>query len=330
MYNNILMSKLKEICEFYKNVVARCFVPTLAVYNLKYTLVFKTTNYCWFKCQHCCENSGPDQEKTYIDSKIICDYLAQAKQDPQFSNDVIFTGGEVFSAYKFGDKNYVKDILNFALQNNISTNIKTNAGWARTSWGQQIFTDLKELARSQKTRLPLLSISLSIDNYHTNCVDNAMAVMDKLVGENIAITVASFPNAQDKVKQFEKNLPKKFYAQRLYTTSGNQYILLNNKTFYSSGCATLFNGGRAIQMPDAYNNPAPQFAFIVNGNQPSTLFAFDNFGRVSLGENAGRKIMTPWINQYKEIRPLQEIKQSLRKNTLKENLYFIFYEQLFR
>jgi len=323
---------LRNFIDNYKAGVQYNLFPAIAVKNFKYTLVFKTTNYCWFQCPHCCEQSGPDQEKTYIDSKIICDYLAQAKQDPLFSNNVVFTGGEVFSAYKFGDKNYVKDILNFALDNNIQTNIKTNAGWARTSWGQQIFTDLKEIAENHdkhNLHIPDLSLSLSIDNYHTNCIENSLAVMDKLVGSHIFITASSFSNAKDKLKQFEDALSKKFNVCTLQTLTGKQIKLLNDKTLYHSSYGTLFDGGRARNMKESYQTPYPQFSFLDPINN-DVLIAFDNFGRVTLGENSGRKILTPWVDQYKKERTLSDIRNTLIKNTLQESLYVTLYDRLFR
>ena len=74
---------------------------------LPYALIFKTTHYCYYKCAHCCEDAGPHREKQYINADIICNYISQAIQQPSFSRDVIFTGGEVFSSYKFGDEKYV-------------------------------------------------------------------------------------------------------------------------------------------------------------------------------------------------------------------------------
>ena len=36
-----------------------------------YVMIFKTTNYCGYKCAHCCENSGPDQAKSFIPPFVI-------------------------------------------------------------------------------------------------------------------------------------------------------------------------------------------------------------------------------------------------------------------
>lgn len=306
------------------------------VKHAPYILVFKTTNYCWYKCAHCCEKAGPDNEKTYIPQETIIDILKQAKQDEKFINDVVFTGGEIFSAYKFGDKQYIPNIINFAIKNNIGVDIKTNAGWANTSWGKEIFDDLRQVImdnQPKKLEFPKLQISLSLDKYHTNCFDNNFKIIQELAGLPVMIHLSSFVGQEYLITDFEKQLQRKFNPEKLFSfgSPDASYLLIKNNTLCYHTFGKLFDGGRATNLSDTFHTEYPQFSFILNEkNQPVKLVAFDNFGRVTLGENSGRKIMTPYLDEHKQVKPLPKIFQDLNRETLKEVLYFMYYDRLFR
>ena len=302
--------------------------------ELPYLLIFKTTNYCWFKCPHCCEKAGPDQEKTYIPQETITSFLTQAKQDSKFLNEVVFTGGEIFSSYKFGDKQYITNLLQFCIDNKIGADIKTNAGWANTSFGHEIFSDLKKLITKNEPgehEMPKIQISLSLDTYHTNCFENNMRVIKELAGLPVMIHLSSFDDQEELLHTFEQELFKHVKKDDLFSlNSGTNYKLLNGKTLYFSSKAILFSGGRASKMNNAYQIQYPQFAFVSYAyNKPHTLVAFDNFGRVTLGENSGRKIMTPWLDEYKKNKNLPQIKKELLRRCEIEDQYYWFYERIF-
>ena len=302
--------------------------------ELPYLLIFKTTNYCWFKCPHCCEKAGPDQEKTYIPQETITSFLTQAKQDSKFLNEVVFTGGEIFSSYKFGDKQYITNLLQFCIDNKIGADIKTNAGWANTSFGHEIFSDLKKLITKNEPgehEMPKIQISLSLDTYHTNCFENNMRVIKELAGLPVMIHLSSFDDQEELLHTFEQELFKHVKKDDLFSlNSGTNYKLLNGKTLYFSSKAILFSGGRASKMNNAYQIQYPQFAFVSYAyNNPHTLVAFDNFGRVTLGENSGRKIMTPWLDEHQKPKDLPQIKKELLRGCETEDQYYWFYERIF-
>ena len=298
-----------------------------------YYLIFKTTLYCWYKCLHCCEKAGPDQEKTFIPQETISKILNQAKQDPLFINEVVFTGGEIFSSYKFGDKKYIPNLLNFAIQNNIGVDIKTNAGWANTSFGQEIFKDLRKVITDntpEEYRLPTIQISLSLDKYHTNCFENNLKLIQELAGLPVMINMTSFVGQESMVQEFERQLNSKFKTEELISLNSNKHLLsINGKMLFQHSFANLFDGGRASKNPEAKHIQYPQFAFIQpNQGKLLKLVAFDNFGRVTLGENSGRKIMTPYLDENRQLKPLPKIMQDLNKSAFKEALYFTYYERI--
>lgn len=306
------------------------------VQHIPYTLIFKTTNYCCYKCPHCCENSGPDQEKNLIPETVIRDYLTQALKDPQFDKNLIFTGGEIFSAYEFYDKQYVPNLLQFALDNNISTDIKTNAGWISNPGYKDIIKDLKHLVsmdvKRRENGISHLQISLSVDKFHPNCFDNNIKLIKKLAGFPLSISVSCFDDQQDILQEFNKQL-----SQTVSVSNGllvhpdqtsDKIKLINDRTIYLTSCAKLFSAGRATSIPGAYKTELPQFTFLCPENY-HILTAFDSYGNVTLGENSGRKISTPWIDKDKNPKPLAQIHQELVKNTRKEDLRYNLYGRFF-
>jgi len=321
--------------KFLDNFLFKHFEPAFMVASAPYCLVFKTTNYCLDKCPHCCENSGPDQEKTYIPEDVICGYIDQALLTPHFDNNIVFTGGEIFSAYKFYDKQYVPNLLKYSLKHNIGVDIKTNAGWVGTSFGKEIFKDLKNLiidAYAEKNERPPLQISLSIDKYHTNCLERNLRFIKELAGLPIEIHVSTLAHQMDTLKEFEDILFKQVKTKEAFVLVNGDNIkplkIINNHTIYESTFGTLFKGGRAFKIPEALDVEFPQFSFCTEDLH--LLFAFDNFGRVTLGENCGQKIMTPWVDEKIQPKKLNKIHDELIDNTFKECLYYNCYERFFR
>lgn len=303
--------------------------------HAKYYLIFKTTNYCWFKCPHCCENAGPENPKTYLPKEIIMDYLTQANQDKRFVKHVVFTGGEIFSSYKFGDKRYIPDLLTFAAQNDIISDIKTNAGWANTSFSAPIYQDLKDVAIKSKRHeldFPRIQISLSLDNFHTNCFDNNLKIAHELSTCPILVHVSSFIGQEKILDEFEKQLSEKTrlknpiaFDNKLRRRNKSGIKFLGDKALYFSSHATLFNGGRAKDMKHAYKTPWPQFVFA--DSDKKLLVAFDNNGYVTLGENSGRKIKTTWRDENGKPKPLQQIMQELYLNSFEEIKYAVLHRE---
>lgn len=275
------------------------FLPVGGIIRkLPYIIAFKTTNYCWFKCAHCCENSGPDQKRKYIPLDVIYTYLLEACKDPLFSGHAVFTGGEIMSSYRFGDPKYVPTILKWCLQGNFSTDIKTNAGWARTSFGKQIYDDLATVITEHPQGR--LQISLSLDNFHTNCLENNAHLLERLAGDKlrVAINIVSFKDSMQMFPELLNRLRSRgvrvdeLMMLDKKTMDAKPVTMLNESVLIQHGCSGLFDGGRAKNLPGATHTEFPQFK-IMDASQMYYM-AFDVRGRVTLGENSGRKISTRW------------------------------------
>lgn len=290
--------------------------------HTQYVLVFKTTNYCWYRCPHCCECSGPNNPRTFIPVRTICSYLDQAHADPSFSNNVVFTGGEIMSAYRFGPADYVPTLLNHSLDLGIGTDIKTNAAWVRAGFGEGIFQDLHHVISSHKPYS--LQISLSLDRYHKNALENNAAVISRLAkmpNTNAIVHVSGFNNHVDMFPALLERIKANGLKidEVLCGSAGKILPRVGGRILLQYSKGTLFDGGRARDMEWAHHSEFPQFQFLTADGM--SLIAFDSAGRVTLGENSGRKISTSFLmrknfNVY--LKNLYHIRADLVKATWRE------------
>lgn len=299
------------------------FLAMRLLRHTPYILVFKTTNFCWYQCPHCCESAGPKNPRVFIPEQVIDYYLDLAKSDPCFSNNVVFTGGEIMSAYRVGSVDYVPHILNKSLDLDISTDIKTNAAWARAEFGNRIFQDLQHVISTHKPYA--LQISLSLDSFHKNALENNAAVISRLAkmpDVHVAINVARFHDYSCKmsellsaVKAKKNSVDEVVYGDADHLKKG--WIVNDRVLVLDSAPVRVFDGGRAKNMPGALHTEFPQFKFLAKNG--AHLLALDTFGRATLGENSGRKISASWVSG-KTAKHLMQVRSDLVLATLREEL----------
>lgn len=307
-------------------------VMSAIVAQRPYVLVFKTTNWCWNKCAHCCEASGPDNEKTFIPKSVIKDYVTQAIQDPLFSREIVFTGGEIMSAYKFADEYYVSDILTHAMDKKLGIDIKTNAGWTGTPLAPRVYRDIENVVKrrapagsesnSFKTVVPF-QVSLSLDRFHKDAMERNFRFLEHFAnadmnGATFTAHISSFASDDAMISELIKKLQNAgIEVSELMSVASdgesvrkNGLLSLNNNLMVKySNDAKLFNGGRAKDIDGAYHTPLPQFAFATSDFH--ILTAFDSFGNVTLGENSGKKISVPWRDKNGIARPMADVRNDL-------------------
>lgn len=282
-----------SIIHKYLNWRDRHFPAGNILRHTQYVLVFKTTNYCDLQCPHCCECSGPNNPRNFIPANIVCNYLDQAHSDPSFSNNVVFTGGEIMSAYRFGPADYVPTLLNHSLDLGVGTDIKTNAAWVRGEHAPKILSDLHNI--SVKHKPYALHMSLSLDRYHKDALENNARLIAGLADRQISVNTSGFENHVDMFPALiERIKSRNVSAEEVWIGNPENMrsaVLVGGKLLLTQSKATLFNGGRAQNMDWAKETEFPQFKFIC---ESGVLIAFDCAGRVTLGENSGRKISTKW------------------------------------
>ena len=299
------------------------------VRNLKYVMVFKTTHWCWYNCPHCCENAGPHSPREFMPENIIKYYVNQANKDPRFDKSVVLTGGEIMASYKFGPQNYVSNIMKHIMDSGIGLDIKTNGAWVRTSLKKPIIDDIKDMAEKYQKGVSLFQISLSVDKFHQNSIENNHEIIRELAkfkNTRVLVHVSGFNDQEIIMNQFINKLKNDttLKVEFLHMISANSkstpVIVINDGAIIlqPSTNAQLFNGGRAANLPDAKPIEYPQFSILTSNLR--ILMAFDTMGNVTLGENSGRKIHTKWRNADGTPRPLADIQRDLIKSAQYEEI----------
>lgn len=313
-----------SIIHKYLNWRDRYFPIGNTLRHTQYVLVFKTTNYCWYQCPHCCESSGPKNPRTFIPASTICSYLDQAKADPAFSNKVVFTGGEIMSAYRFGPADYVPTLLNKSMDLGVGTDIKTNAAWVRAGYAEKIFQDLHQVIASHKPYS--LQISLSLDRYHKNALENNARLIAGMAECPIFVNVSGFENHVDMFPALVERIKSdNISAEEVWIGNIKNMrpaVLVGGKLLLTESKATLFDGGRAKNLDGAKRTEFPQFKFLC---ESGSLIALDGAGRTTLGENSGRKISTPW-RTWSGTKSLRLIRADLVRATWREETRAHFLE----
>ncbi len=205
------------------------------------------------------------------------------------------------SAYRFGPADYVPTLLNKSLDLGIGTDIKTNAAWVRAGFGDKIFDDLHRVISGHKPYS--LQISLSLDRYHKNALENNAALISRLAkmpNAHVQIHIAGFNNHVNMFPALLERIKENGLAIDTVLFGNTENVrtcpCVGGRIILNYAQGTLFDGGRAANLPGALHTKFPQFTFLTpNGEH---LVAFDSFGRVTLGENSGRKISTKWRTSH--------------------------------
>lgn len=320
---------MSKIQNFFNDTVDKILPIGGYVRKFKYAVIFKTTHWCWYNCPHCCENAGAHRPREMMPEDVIKYYVDQAAKDPLFCKDIVLTGGEIMASYKFGPENYVPNIMRHIIDSGAGVDIKTNGAWIRTSLKKHIIQDFKDLARQYPSQVSKFQISLSVDTYHPDAIENNHEIireLSKCKNGRILVYLSGFNDQKNIMQQFLAKLShdSKLHLEPAMIARQNAphipVIAVNDGAVLlrPSADAQLFDGGRAANLPNAHHVTHPQFSFIMN--DMTMLMAFDTMGFVTLGENSGRKIHTTWRNPDGTPRPMADIKQDLIKSAQYEEI----------
>lgn len=325
-----------KIKQFFEYTIDRLLPAGVLVRNLPYVMIFKTTHWCWYNCPHCCESAGKNRPAEFIPADVIKYYTDAAKSDPKFTKEMVLTGGEIMASYKFNMENYVPELADYIAGRGIRMDIKTNGAWIRNQdLRAKIIPDLVNVneRHSQLRKLPY-QLSLSLDKYHPNALENTYEIICELARRNknkpmILVHISGFMG-QDKIykellAKLSGNRNIKIEGAFIAAKSGNAiplHVINRCVALRPSFGAVLFAGGRAQNLPEAFPSKNPTFEIL--NEDAEVLMAFDAAGNVTLGENSGRKITVPWRDANGNPRDLPAIRRDLvqraRYEQLRQNL----------
>lgn len=127
----------------------------------KFKLVLKITNWCNLQCEHCIENSGPNQPYKLMPVDQIKKYIKEYKN---IGNRITFTGGEPFASYIQERAEYIPAIAKICVANKISPVFETNGTWAENMYvGGIMMSKLSEIAQNHRKDIFL---DIAVDKYH--------------------------------------------------------------------------------------------------------------------------------------------------------------------
>lgn len=117
----------------------------------KFKLVLKITNWCNLQCEHCIENSGPNQPYKLMPVEQIKKYIKEYKN---IGNRITFTGGEPFASYIQERAEYIPAIAKICVAHKISPVFDTNGTWAENMYvGGIMMTNLSKIAQKRGRKI---------------------------------------------------------------------------------------------------------------------------------------------------------------------------------
>lgn len=93
--------------------------------NYEVELLFYLTRHCNLRCNGCYMRSSPNASRDVLPYADIRFYLDEFAKVPTFTNSVVFSGGEIFTA----PIKYVESCANMVLGRGMELQLKTNGAW---------------------------------------------------------------------------------------------------------------------------------------------------------------------------------------------------------
>jgi hypothetical protein len=141
------------------------------------TLSLKITNWCDLNCAHCCECSGANNPTNFMPLTRAEQYISEFQEIPyHIMQHYTISGGEGLAPYQFGNLEYIPTVLSCIYKIGGIPTIKTNGVWGeRYNTRTEI---LKSLAGSAYFGNKLLTLDISVDEFHNNLKGVANIVAD--------------------------------------------------------------------------------------------------------------------------------------------------------
>ena len=114
--------------------------------NYEVELLFYLTQYCNLRCNGCYMRSSPNVSQNVLPYADLKFYLDEFDKVPAFTNSVVFSGGEIFTA----PINYVRACADMVLGRGLELQLKTNGSWVLDSQKQKSVMGMLHNLRPQR------------------------------------------------------------------------------------------------------------------------------------------------------------------------------------
>lgn len=143
----------------------------------KVSFAIKVTNWCNLKCAHCCENSGSRVAPNIMPLDKVERYVNEfnAMPVPRWQH-LVFTGGEAMAPYFMRKNTYIPQCLDIAGRAKMFPFVKTNGMWGANETMRH--TILQDCARAAEKNGRMVSLDISIDEFHKNVPEVASIILD--------------------------------------------------------------------------------------------------------------------------------------------------------
>lgn len=173
-------------------------------------LSLKITNWCDLNCTHCCECSGRNNPTNFMPATKAEDYIGEFQEIPfNLAQHYTIGGGEGLAPYQFGDYDYIPQVLSCIYKVDGVPTIKTNGVWGEKA---NLRSDiLKDLAHSAYVDNKLLTLDISVDEFHNNLNGVANIITDVVQSDYLlpAIRIALLGFATDETQKAMNQLRSK-------------------------------------------------------------------------------------------------------------------------
>ena len=214
--------------------------------NTGLSLCLKITNWCNLSCTHCCESSGPKCPVNLMPLPKFEKYIAQFGdiQLPK-TNYFVIGGGEAMAPYIFGNNEYISHVLSSIYESGGIPTIKTNAKWGANVPLRQYI--LKDLARTAYEYQMVVTLDVSVDEFHDNISETANVISDIVKSSYLAPAIRvclvgfSTPASKYRLARLQKSL-RAIGINTIKTRAG------------ADDFGAIYNNDYGIQIFTSFNN----------------------------------------------------------------------------
>lgn len=175
----------------------------------KITLYMFMTMQCNLACKDCFVGCSPSRSNEYMAFDDIVYYVNHFRQDFQFKNSILFTGGEATL-----NLDTLSQSLDFAMKNKMNIGLKSNGMWALApKTAEPVYSmfgnlfDRNDPYRNSAGELPL-GLDISVDNVlHPKSSAKAFKLIaqrlsqDHRLGDNMNLSAMGFSKSKDWFKK---------------------------------------------------------------------------------------------------------------------------------